>query len=92
MSEYPPFYQRVWRECAKIPKGKTLTYGELARRLGKPGAARAVGRALGANPFAPVVPCHRVVAAAGLGGFTARGGVRAKERLLRKEGALPKRR
>jgi len=88
MSLYPAFYRRVWRECAKISKGRTLTYGEVAKRLGKPGAARAVGRALGANPFAPMVPCHRVVAANGLGGFSARGGVRAKLRLLKKEKAL----
>ena len=88
MSRYPAFSQRVWKECAKIPKGKTLTYGEIARRLGKPGAARAVGQALGANPFAPTVPCHRVVAANGLGGFSAPGGVKAKARLLRRERAI----
>ena len=88
MSRYPAFYQRVWKECARIPRGRTLTYGELANRLGKPGAARAVGQALGANPFAPVVPCHRVVAANGLGGFSAPGGLKAKIRLLKKERAL----
>lgn len=88
MAEQPPFYRRVWLECARIPKGKTITYGELARRLGRPGAARAVGRALGANPFAPLVPCHRVVSASGLGGFSAKGGVAAKRRLLEREGAL----
>lgn len=88
LSGYPPFHQRVWRECAKIPKGRTVTYGELAKRLGKPGAARAVGQALGANPFAPIVPCHRVVAANGLGGFSAKGGIQAKMRLLRKERAI----
>lgn len=88
LSQYPPFHQRVWKECAKIPKGRTITYGELARRLGKPGAARAVGQALGANPFAPIVPCHRVVAADGPGGFSARGGVGAKLKLLKREGAL----
>ena len=88
MSRYPAFYQQVWKECAKIPKGRTLTYGELARRLGNPNAARAVGRALGANPFAPLVPCHRVVAADGPGGFSGPGGVVAKLKLLRKERAL----
>ena len=88
LSKYPPFHQRVWKECAKIPKGRTVTYGELAKRLGKPGAARAVGQALGANPFAPIVPCHRVVAANGLGVFSARGGLAAKVRLLKREGAL----
>lgn len=89
MSGYPAFYQRVWKECARIPKGKTITYGELAKRLGKPGAARAVGQALGANPFAPTVPCHRVVAAnGGFGGYSGRGGVKTKCRMLREEGAL----
>ncbi|MBI4345895.1 MAG: MGMT family protein [Elusimicrobia bacterium] len=86
--KYPPFYQAVWKACADIPRGATLTYGALARKLGKPGAARAVGQALGANPFAPVVPCHRVVAASGLGGFSAKGGRAAKRRLLEREGAL----
>lgn len=88
LPKHPPFYQAVWKACAEIPRGSTLTYGELARKLGKPGAARAVGQALGANPFAPTVPCHRVVAAGGLGGFSARGGVSAKRKLLEREGAL----
>ena len=87
MKKYPPFYQKVWRACATIPKGQVRTYGWVARRIGKPGAARAVGQALGKNPFAPVVPCHRVVGADGrLGGFSAPGGVEAKRKLLRKEG------
>lgn len=63
------FQQAVWRELASIPPGKTLTYGELAERLGKPGAARAVGQALRNNPLPLVWPCHRVVAKDGLGGF-----------------------
>ncbi len=63
------FQQRVWRELASIPPGKTLTYGELAQRLGKPGAARAVGQALRENPLPLMWPCHRVVAKDGLGGF-----------------------
>lgn len=88
MKGYPAFYQKVWRACAAIPKGETRTYGWIAKKVGKPGAARAVGQALGKNPFAPVVPCHRVVAAGSLGGFSAKGGVAAKARLLRKEGAL----
>lgn len=63
--------------------GETVTYGEIARRLSDPGAARAVGQALGSNPFAPVVPCHRVLAADGrAGGFSANGGVTTKLRLL----------
>ena len=88
MKAYPEFQRKVWLACASIPKGETRTYGWVARKVGKPGAARAVGQALGKNPFAPTVPCHRVVAASGLGGFSAKGGVAAKARLLRKEGAL----
>lgn len=61
------FQRRVWLELSKIPPGQPLTYGELARRLGS--AARAVGQACGANPLPIVVPCHRVVAKNGLGGF-----------------------
>lgn len=87
MKGYPPFYQAVWKACASIPKGETRTYGWVARKIGKPGSARAVGQALGKNPFAPVVPCHRVVSSTGLGGFSAKGGVAAKVRLLKKEGA-----
>lgn len=63
MTGVPPFHQRVYAERA-IPPGRTLTYGEVAARLGEPGASRAVGQALGHNPFAPIVPCHRVLAAA----------------------------
>lgn len=84
----PEFAQRVYRLTLAIPPGQTRTYGEIARALGLPGAARAVGRALGANPFAPLVPCHRVRAAAGgLGGFSAAGGAQAKQALLLIEGA-----
>jgi O-6-methylguanine DNA methyltransferase len=61
MKVYTPFSQAVWRACADIPAGETRTYGWIAKRIGRPAAARAVGRALGANPFAPVIPCHRVV-------------------------------
>jgi O-6-methylguanine DNA methyltransferase len=86
MHKYPLFYQKVWRACAEIPAGKTMTYGELARKIGAPGAARAVGQALGKNPFAPVVPCHRVIRADGsMGGYSGPGGVRTKIRMLKKE-------
>jgi methylated-DNA-[protein]-cysteine S-methyltransferase len=90
-----PFEQRVYEVARTIPPGTTLSYGEIARRLGAPGAAREVGQALGRNPFPIVVPCHRVVAADGkLGGFSARGGATTKRRLLSVErakghGALP---
>jgi O-6-methylguanine DNA methyltransferase len=86
MQSYPAFYQRVWKACAEIPKGETRTYGWVAKRIGRPKAARAVGRALGANPFAPIIPCHRVVGADGrLTGYSGRGGIRQKQRLLDKE-------
>lgn len=89
MKSHPPFYQAVWRACAEIPKGEVRTYGWIAKRIGKPKSARAVGQALGKNPFAPVVPCHRVVGADGrLTGYSASGGVAQKRRMLRAEGAL----
>lgn len=87
IKDYPPFYQAVWRACATIPKGEVRTYGWIARRLGKPGAARAVGQALAKNPFSPAIPCHRVVGADGtMTGFSAPGGIAAKRRMLRREG------
>jgi methylated-DNA-[protein]-cysteine S-methyltransferase len=84
----PVFHRRVYAIARAIPPGHTLTYGEIAERLGDPGAARAVGQALGENPFPIVVPCHRVLAANGkLGGFSAPGGTATKLKLLRIEGA-----
>lgn len=86
----PDFHRRVYQHALAIPPGRTLSYGQLAAALGEPGAARAVGQALGANPFAPVVPCHRILAAGGgHGGFSAPGGVAAKRRLLAIEQARP---
>lgn len=83
MSGVPPFQRRVYQLLRGIPAGATLSYGELAARLGSPGAARAVGQALGKNPFAIVVPCHRVLAAGGrLGGFSAAGGTSTKQKML----------
>jgi methylated-DNA-[protein]-cysteine S-methyltransferase len=88
MEGVPPFHRRVYEITRAIPPGRTLTYGEVAQRLGDPGAARAVGQALGHNPFAPVVPCHRVLAArSGAGGFSAEGGVNTKLRMLEIEKA-----
>ncbi len=82
-SQLPEFNRRVLAATRRIPVGKTLTYGEMALHLGEPGAARAVGQAEGSNPFAPIVPCHRVVAAtSGQGGFSAHGGLATKQRLL----------
>ncbi|PCI34741.1 MAG: cysteine methyltransferase [Elusimicrobia bacterium] len=89
MADYPPFYQKVWKACADIPKGQVRTYGWIAKRVGSPGSARAVGQALGKNPFAPTVPCHRVVGVNGkMTGYSGKGGVAAKRKLLRKEGAI----
>jgi methylated-DNA-[protein]-cysteine S-methyltransferase len=83
MDRLPPFHRRVYEVARGIGPGTTLSYGDLAARLGRPGAARAVGQALGRNPFAIVVPCHRVLAAGGrIGGFSASGGVGTKLRLL----------
>jgi methylated-DNA-[protein]-cysteine S-methyltransferase len=79
----PEFNRQVLALTRRIPVGQTLTYGEIAARLGQPGAARAVGQAEGHNPFAPIVPCHRVMGSGGLGtGFSAHGGVETKMRLL----------
>jgi methylated-DNA-[protein]-cysteine S-methyltransferase len=84
----PDFQRRVYAVTRAIPPGEVLTYGEVARRVGEPGAARAVGQALGHNPFAPVVPCHRVLAAGGKsGGFSAEGGALTKLRMLEIEKA-----
>jgi methylated-DNA-[protein]-cysteine S-methyltransferase len=77
----PDFHQRVWRELCNIPYGETISYGELARRIGSPKASRAVGRANGANPIAIVIPCHRVIGGNGkLTGYG--GGLPRKEFLL----------
>ena len=80
-----PFQKRVWAEMERIPFGATLTYGELARRIGS--SARAVGNACGANPLPIVVPCHRVLAAGGLGGYSGFGGSNTKRWLLAHESA-----
>lgn len=88
MTGVPGFNRRVYDIARAIPPGQTLTYGEVAGKLGEPGAARAVGQALGHNPFAPIVPCHRVLAAGRRpGGFSAGGGVATKLRMLQIEKA-----
>ena len=75
------FQLRVWGELRRIPYGQTISYGELARRIGQPTAARAVGLANGANPIAILIPCHRVIGASGaLTGFG--GGIDVKRKLL----------
>jgi len=75
------FQRRVWQELVRIPFGRTISYGELARRVGNPAASRAVGAANGRNPISIIVPCHRVIATSGaLTGYG--GGIENKERLL----------
>ena len=88
MEGLSPFHRRVYEAARTIPSGTTFSYGDIAAQLGAPGAARAVGQALGRNPFAIVVPCHRVLAAGGkIGGFSANGGAATKLRLLSIEAA-----
>lgn len=87
MEGVPELHRRVYEVARSIPPGKLMTYGEIASRLGVDNA-RMIGQALGKNPFAIIVPCHRVVAAGGkLGGFSANGGGMTKRRLLAIEGA-----
>ena len=81
------FQRAVWAEISRIPYGATTTYGEVAQCMGRPGAARAVGAAVGANPLSILIPCHRVIGAGGsLTGYG--GGLEVKAALLRLEGAL----
>jgi methylated-DNA-[protein]-cysteine S-methyltransferase len=87
LSQGTNFQQSVWRALAKIPTGRTLSYGEVARAIGNPKAVRAVGGACGANPIPVLIPCHRVLAAGKkIGGFG--GGLDWKRRLLAAEGVI----
>ena len=79
------FQKSVWHALSEIPYGQTATYGEIAQRIGRPGASRAVGTACGRNPVALFTPCHRVVGVDGLGGY--RGGLKMKQALLALEKA-----
>jgi methylated-DNA-[protein]-cysteine S-methyltransferase len=84
----PEFHRRVYEVARTIPPGRTMTYGEIAKRLGVPHESREVGQALGRNPIAIIVPCHRVLGADGkMGGFSANGGVSTKRRMLEIERA-----
>ena len=88
LDEVPEFDRRVYALVQSLPRGVTMTYGEVAHRLGVPHGAQAVGQAMAHNRFPIVVPCHRVVAAGGRnGGFSAPGGVDTKLRMLAIEGA-----
>jgi methylated-DNA-[protein]-cysteine S-methyltransferase len=90
MTELPEFHRSVYEITRTIAPGRTLTYGDIAARVGTPKDARAVGQALGRNPFPIVVPCHRVLAADGrMHGFSGPGGVNTKLRLLEIEGYEP---
>lgn len=82
------FQRQVLLAAAQVPRGQVATYGEIARQIGHPRAARAVGQALGHNPVPIIIPCHRILATDGsLGGYSGRGGLRTKARLLALEGA-----
>jgi|SRR5581483_908426 methylated-DNA-[protein]-cysteine S-methyltransferase len=84
----PEFHRKVYEVARTVPPGQTITYGEIAKRLGVPHESREVGQALGRNPIAIIVPCHRVLGADGkMGGFSANGGVGTKRRMLEIEGA-----
>lgn len=85
----PPFYRKALEACAEVPFGEVITYGRLAGRAGLPRAFRAVGQALKANPVPIVIPCHRIVGAHDVGGFSATGGLRTKWALLEIEGVRP---
>ncbi len=89
LSRVGPFEKEVLAELRRIPRGEVRTYGEVARSVGQAGAARAVGAACARNPLPLLIPCHRVVRSdGGLGGYSLRGGVALKERLLDAEGAM----
>ena len=81
-----PFQLKVWNYLKKIPKGKVRTYLEVAKSIGKPKAFRAVATAIGKNPYPPKIPCHRVIKSDGsLGGYSGKGGINEKRRLLKLE-------
>ena len=81
------FQLKVWNYLKKIPRGKVKTYSDVAKSIGKPLAVRAVANAIGKNPLAPLIPCHRVIRSDGsLGGYSGKGGIKTKRLLLKKEG------
>ena len=82
------FQLKVWNYLRKIPKGKVKSYLDVAKAIGKPKAFRAVANAVGKNPYPPLIPCHRVIRSDGsLGGYSGKGGIKEKKRLLLKEKA-----
>ena len=81
------FQLKVWKYLKTIPKGQIRTYSEVAKAIKKPKAVRAVANAIGKNPYAPKIPCHRVIRSDGsLGGYSGRGGINTKKKLLKLEG------
>ena len=81
------FQLKVWAYLRKIPRGSVRTYAQVAKDIGKPLAIRAVANAIGKNPYAPKIPCHRVIRSDGsLGGYSGKGGAKTKRFLLKKEG------
>ena len=83
------FQIKVWNYLKTIPKGQTRTYLEVAKAINKPKAARAVANACAKNPYAPKIPCHRVIRSDGsLGGYSGKGGIKTKKKLLKSEGIL----
>ena len=81
------FQLKVWAYLRNIPRGRVKTYSQVAKAIGKPLAVRAVANAIGKNPYAPKIPCHRVIKSDGsLGGYSGKGGVKTKRFLLQKEG------
>tara|TARA_B100000035_G_scaffold167933_1_gene143348 strand:+ start:615 stop:884 length:270 start_codon:yes stop_codon:yes gene_type:complete len=80
------FEIKVWKEISKIPYGETRSYKDIAVAIGKPNSSRPVANACGKNPYAPTIPCHRVIRSDGkLGGYSAKGGIKAKKMLLEQE-------
>ena len=83
------FQIKVWKYLKTIRKGSVLTYSEVAKGINKPKAVRAVANAIGKNPYAPKIPCHRVIRSDGsLGGYSGKGGIKTKKKLLKSEGIL----
>ena len=81
------FQQKVWKYLKKIPRGSVKSYSQVAKDIGKPLAVRAVANAIGKNPLAPKIPCHRVIRSDGsLGGYSGKGGIKTKKLLLKREG------
>ncbi len=83
------FQVKVWRYLEKIPVGSIKTYSQVAKGIGKPLAVRAVANAIAKNPYSPQIPCHRVIRSNGsLGGYSGKGGLKTKKKLLKKEGII----